>query len=133
MSHDGATGPESLDTVRLALRGWQQRIQAVIDIARDSDDLAVRLPVLDRVAHELVSDLERAIYGLDTLGHTPGATIPAGAEVLRAALGQAHARVHGIELWHRAPSVGALRKARDYFRLAADGLEADAGSAPAIS
>ena len=126
MSDNGLVDGDSRDGVRLALRGWQQRIQAVIEIARDSDDLAVRLPVLDQVAHELVTDLARAIAGLDGLGHAAGAAALPGADVLREAIGQAHARLHGIELWHRAPSVGALRKARDYFRLAADGLEAAA-------
>ena len=108
-------GLDARETVRLALRGWQQRVQAVIEIARDSDDLAVRLPVLDQLAHELVADLERAITGLDAAVHSQDSALPAGADVLRGALGKAHGQLFGIELWHRAPSVGALRKARDHF------------------
>ena len=110
------------EVVRLALRGWEQRVQAVIEIARDSDDLAARLPVLDALAHELVSDLERAIAGLDGAAHQPGVTLPEGSETLREALGRAHALLHGIGLWHRSPSVAALRKARDRFGVAADRL-----------
>lgn len=107
---------------RQALRGWQQRIQAVIDIARDSDDLAARLPVLDTLAHELVRDLERALRGLDAATRHEGTTLPQDADHLRAALADAHALLEGISLWHRPPSVAALRKARDRFRLAADRL-----------
>lgn len=116
--------PDAHATARRALRGWQQRVQAVIDIARDSDDLAVRLPVLNHLAHELVADLHRAMNGLDAAVHAPASELPAGADLLREALGKAHAQLDGIELWHRAPSVSALRKARDGFRLAADRLEA---------
>lgn len=117
--------PPSPDTHALqALRGWQQRVQAVLDIGRDSDDLAARLPVLETVAHELVRDLGRALSGLDALVHRPGAALPAHADVLRAALGNAHALLDGITLWHRPPSVAALRKARDHFRVGADRLEA---------
>lgn len=122
MVRGGSFDRGSREAVRLALRGWQQRVQAVIDIARDSDDLVVRLPVLDQLAHELVADLARAMAGLDDLSETAGPS-PASVDILREALGQAHARVQGIALWHRAPSVAALRQARDYFRLAADGLE----------
>ena len=111
------------DVVRLALRGWEQRVHAVIEIARDSDDLAARLPVLDALAHELVRDLEHAMAGLDAAQH-PDGTLPDGSEALREALGKAHALLHGIGLWHRAPSVGALRKARDGFGVAADRLAA---------
>lgn len=121
-SPDHSRAPEPL-TLQ-ALRGWQQRVQAVIDIGRDSDDLAARLPVLDTLAHELVGDLARALSGLDALVHRPGAALPADADVLRAALGNAHGLLEGITLWHRPPSVAALRKARDHFRLAADRLEA---------
>ncbi|WP_162271445.1 hypothetical protein [Luteitalea pratensis] len=112
------------EAVRQALRGWEQRVQAVIEIARDSDDLAARLPVLDALAEELVSDLERAMSGLDAATHRPGAALPNGADTLREALGKAHALLHGIALWHRPPSVGALRKARDGFAVAADRLTA---------
>ena len=112
------------DTVRQALRGWEQRVQAVIEIARDSDDLAARLPVLDALAHELVIDLERAIAGLDTTAHVPGAELPYGTDALREALVKAHALLNGISLWHRPPSVGALRKARDGFGGAAGRLAA---------
>lgn len=124
MSRDIRTEFDSRESVRLALRGWQQRVQAIIEIARDSDDLAVRVPVLDELAHELVADLTHAMTGLDALCHQPGATVPGDVHVLRQALGQAHAQVKSIELWHRAPSVGALRKARDYFGVAADRLTA---------
>ncbi len=109
---------ETVSPVRLALRGWQQRVQAVIDIARDSDDLVARLPVLDQLAHELVSDLGRAMGGIDDAARPPAAS-PSGTATLRTALGKAHARLHGIELWHRAPSVTALRTARDVFAAAA--------------
>lgn len=126
MSRDIRTEFDSRESVRLALRGWQQRVQAIIEIARDSDDLAVRVPVLDQLAHELVADLTHAMTGLDALAHHPGAAVPADVDVLRQALGQAHAQVKSIELWHRAPSVSALRKARDYFGVAADRLT-DAG------
>jgi hypothetical protein len=97
------------DAVRLALRGWQQRMQAVIDIARDSDDLAARLPVLETLATDVVADLSRAIAGLDALTHRPDAALPPGTDLL-----------HDIALWHRGPSVAALRKARDHFAAAAD-------------
>ena len=107
-----------------ALRGWQQRVQAVIDIARDSDDLVARLPVLDTLAHELVRDLARALAGLDVLVHRPDAGLPPGADVLRTAIGNAHDQLDGITLWHRPPSVAALRKARDHFRVAADRMAA---------
>lgn len=106
------------DAVRLALRGWQQRVQAVLDIARDSDDLVARLPVLDALADELVADLSRAIAGLDALINRPGTSVPPGADLLRAALGKAHDHLDGIALWHRGPSVSALRKARDHFAAA---------------
>jgi len=112
------------EVARLALRGWEQRVQAVIEIARDSDDLAARLPVLDALAHELVRDLEWAMAGLDAAAHRPGVVLPEGSDTLREALGKAHALLHGIGLWHRAPSVGALRKARDGFGVAADRLAA---------
>jgi len=107
-----------------ALRGWQQRVQAVIDIARDSDDLAARLPVLDTIAHELVRDLARALRGLDAAVHRADVILPPEADHLREALGQAHERLDGISLWHRPPAVAALRQARDHFRVAADRLEA---------
>ena len=110
------------EVVRVALRGWEQRVHAVIEIARDSDDLAARLPVLDALAQELVRDLERAMAGLDAAAHQPGVALPEGSDTLRIALGKAHALLHGIGLWHRAPSVGALRKARDGFSVAADRL-----------
>ena len=112
------------ETVRQALRGWEQRVQAVIEIARDSDDLAARLPVLDALARELVTDLGRALAGLDVVADRPGVALPEGADTLRGALGKAHALLHGIALWHRPPSVGALRKARDGFRVAADRIAA---------
>lgn len=115
MQGDERAEDHASDAVRLALQGWQQRVHAVIEIARDSDDLAARLPVLDQLAHELVSDLERAIRGLDTAALARDAALPPGVDVLRQALGKAHAQLSGIELWHRAPSVGALRKARDGF------------------
>jgi hypothetical protein len=108
------------DAVRLALRGWQQRMQAVIDIARDSDDLAARLPVLETLATDVVADLSRAIAGLDALTHRPDAALPPGTDLLREALGKAHGLLHDIALWHRGPSVAALRKARDHFAAAAD-------------
>ena len=110
------------EAVRQALRGWEQRVQAVIEIARDSDDLAARLPVLETLAHELVTDVERATAGLDAAAHDPAIDLPEGADTLRAALGKAHALLQGITLWHRPPSVGALRKARDGFGVAADRL-----------
>lgn len=108
------------DAVRLALRGWQQRVQAVIDIARDSDDLAARLPVLEALATDVVADLSRGIAGLDALTHRPDAALPPGTDLLREALGKAHDLLHDIALWHRGPSVAALRKARDHFAAAAD-------------
>lgn len=117
--------PPFASATRQALRGWQQRVQAVIDIARDSDDLAARLPVLDALAHELVRDLERALHGLDAAVHRAGTHLPPDADHLRAALGNAHTLLDGIALWHRPPSVAALRKARDHFRLAADRLASD--------
>jgi hypothetical protein len=108
------------DAARRALRGWQQRIQAVLEIARDDDDLAARLPVLDQLAAELVAALGVARAGLEAAaGH-----LPAEADVLRHAVRDAHELLHGIELWHRPPSVAALRKARDRFRVAADRLDA---------
>jgi hypothetical protein len=110
------------EAVRQALRGWAQRVQAVIEIARDSDDLAARLPVLEALAHELVTDLEHAMTGLDAAAHHPGIALPEGAQILRAELGRAHTLLSGITLWHRPPSVGALRKARDGFGVAADRL-----------
>jgi len=115
------------DVVRLALRGWEQRVHAVIEIARDSDDLAARLPVLDALAHELVRDLERGIAGLDEARHRADISLPEGSDTLREALGRAHALLHGIGLWHRAPSVSALRKVRDGFAVAADRLAARRG------
>ena len=119
MTHDETSGA----LVRQALRGWEQRVQAVIEIGRDSDDLAARLPVLDALAHELVVDLEHAMDGLDAASHTSGVELPGEAGVLRHALARAHRLLHGIELWHRPPSVGALRKARDGFSIAADRLD----------
>lgn len=107
---------------RQALRGWQQRVQAVIDIARDSDDLVARLPVLDTLAHELVRDLERALHALDAAAHRADTTLPPDADHLRAALASAYRLLDGIALWHRPPAVAALRKARDHFRVAADRL-----------
>lgn len=115
--------PESSVVARRALVGWQQRVQAVIDIARDSDDLAARLPVLDQVATELVADVARAIAGLDALAGSPMADLPPGNDTLRDALGRAHDLLHGIGLWHRPPSVAALRKARDHFAVAARRLD----------
>lgn len=115
------------DVVRVALRGWEQRVHAVIGIARDSDDLAARLPVVDALAQELVRDLERAMAALDEAGHRPGVTLPEGSDTLRQAIARAHALLHGISLWHRAPSVSALRKARDGFAVAADRLAARRG------
>ena len=112
------------EVVRVALRGWEQRVHAVIEIARDSDDLPARLPVLDALARELVRDLEQAMSGLDGAAHQPGVTLHDATDTLRDALAKAHALLHGIGLWHRAPSVGALRKARDGFGVAADRLAA---------
>jgi hypothetical protein len=112
------------ELVRQALRGWQQRVQAVIEIARDSDDLAARLPVIDALATELVADLERALAGLDATSHLPAVSLPEGVDSLREALGKSHALLHGISLWHRPPSIAALRKARDSFGAAADRLDA---------
>jgi hypothetical protein len=109
---------ETAEAVRLALRGWQQRIQAVIEIARDDDDLAARLPVLNAVASDLVAALTRAVGGLDSVAALPVEVLP-----LRLAVGQALALLRDIELWHRPPSVAALRKARDHFRVAADRLQ----------
>lgn len=122
MPADRSANPAAREAARLALTGWQQRVQAVIEIARDSDDLVARLPVLDQLARELVSDIARAIAGLDALGRRPDAGVPANVDALRDALGKAHAQLYGIELWHRPPSVGALRKARDCLRTAADRL-----------
>lgn len=110
----------SPEAVRRALRGWQQRIQAVLEIARDEDDPVARLPVLDRVASELVTALGAARAGL--VG--AASRLPAEAEPLRQAVDDAHRVLGGIELWHRPPSVDALRKARDHFRVAADRLGA---------
>ncbi|BCS33678.1 hypothetical protein TBR22_A29050 [Luteitalea sp. TBR-22] len=110
--------PTDVHAVHAALRGWQQRVQAVIEIARDTDDLAARLPVLDALADELVADISRAVEGLDVLAHRPGVTLPEGTDLLREALGKAHDLLHGITLWHRGPSVAALRKARDHFAAA---------------
>jgi hypothetical protein len=123
MQGDERAARDGTETVRLALQGWQQRIYAVIEIARDSDDLAVRLPVLDELAHELVADLERAMHGLDAAAQVREADLPRGADVLRVAVGKAHAQLSGIELWHRGPSVGALRKARDGFLAALERLD----------
>lgn len=113
-----------VEPVRQALRGWQQRVQAVIEIGRDSHDLPARLPVLDVLAHELVADLERAADGLDGAARDAGASLPRHADELRAAIERACRLLHGIELWHRPHSVGALRKARDGFRAAADRIDA---------
>ena len=107
------------DAVRRALRGWQQRVQAVLDVARDDDDLPARLPVLDAVASELVSSVRAACEGLDLYTRP----LPEDAVVLREALGRALDALRGIELWHRPPSVAALRRARDYLRIAADRLD----------
>jgi hypothetical protein len=119
MSDDGADKEvETAEAVRLALRGWQQRIQAVIEIARDDDDLPARLPVLDAVASDLVAALTHAVRGLDNVAALPVEVLP-----LRLALGQALVLLRDIELWHRPPSVAALRKARDHFRVTADRLQ----------
>ena len=123
MQGDERAARDAGETVRLALQGWQQRIHAVIEIARDSDDLAARLPVLEELAQELVADLERAMHGLDAAAQAREADLPRGADVLRDALGKAHAQLYGIELWHRGPSVGALRKARDGFVAALERLD----------
>jgi hypothetical protein len=120
-------GPDAAEAVRLALRGWQQRIQAVLEVARDDEDLPARLPVLVTVASELVTALGQAVDGLDRMAALPVEVLP-----LRLAAGQAHDLLRGIELWHRPTSVAALRKARDHFRLAADRLQA-AGETPAES
>ena len=119
---DEIVTPESgaPDDVRRALRGWQQRIQAVLEIARDDDDLAARLPVLDQLAAEMVEALSFARAGLEAAG----SRLPERAEPLRRAIVEAHARLAGIDLWHRAASVEALRKARDHFRVEADRLDA---------
>jgi len=119
VKHDDTFG----EPVRQALRGWEQRVQAVIEIGRDSDDLPARLPVLDALAHELVVDLGRAIEGLDAVSHHSGVELPRDADTLRDALGKAYALLHDIALWHRPPSVGALRKARDSFSVAAVRIE----------
>ena len=120
MTDDELTAPlGETEAVRKALRGWQQRIQALIEIARDDEDLVARLPVVDRLAAELVGALSAARAGLDAAGPR----LPAEADVLRHAIGEAHALLRGIELWHRPPSVAALRKARDHFRVAADRLD----------
>ena len=119
MANEGAGNDvEAAEAVRLALRGWQQRIQAVIEIARDDDDLAARLPVLNTVASDLVAALTRAVGGLDSVPALPVEVLP-----LRLAVGQALALLRGIELWHRPSSVTALRKARDHFRVPADRLQ----------
>ncbi len=107
------------DAVRLAMRGWQQRIQAVIEIARDDDDLAARLPVLHQLGSELVAGLAAAGDGLE---HADS-PLSVDATPLRRAIRGAHALLAGIELWHRPSSVEALRKARDHFRVGADRLE----------
>ncbi len=112
-------GLDAPDAVRRAMRGWQQRIQAVIEIARDDDDLVARLPVLDRLATELVQALAAARDGLEH----PGARLPASATPLRHAVRSAHALLAGVELWHRPPSVALLRTARDHFRVAADRID----------
>ena len=119
--------PDTGEAVRLALRGWQQRIQAVLEVARDDDDLPARLPVLVTVASELVTALGHAVDGLDRVPALPVEVLP-----LRLAAGQAYELLRGIELWHRPPSVAALRKARDHFRLAADRLQAG-GATPTES
>ena len=115
-------GPDH-DATRRALRGWAQRLQALIEIARDTDDLTARLPVLDTLATELVSSLASAITAFDHVAHHPRATMPAGADLLRDALGEAHDLLRDITLWHRGPSVAAMRKARDHFAAAADRLD----------
>lgn len=125
MATDGPSDLQARESVRLALKGWQQRVQAVIEIARDSDDLAVRLPVLDELARELLIDITHAINGIDAAMHAPGAVLPFGSDVLRDALGKSHTLLAGIELWHRAPSVAALRKSRDHFAVAAERFPAD--------
>lgn len=125
MPTDGPSDLQARESVRLALKGWHQRVQAVIEIARDSDDLAVRLPVLDELARELVIDITHAINGIDAAMHAPGAVLPSGTDVLRDALGKAHSQLAGIELWHRSPSVAALRKARDYFGVASERFPID--------
>lgn len=112
-------GPDAAEAVRLALRGWQQRIHAVIEVARDDDDLAARLPVLHAVASDLVRALTQSMEGLDRVPALPVEVLP-----LRLAVGQALDLLRGIELWHRPSSVTALRKARDHFRVAADRLQA---------
>jgi hypothetical protein len=120
MSEDEVTAAfGARDATRRALRGWQQRIQAVLDIARDDDDLAVRLPVLDQLAAELVAALGLARAGLEAAS----GRLPAEADALRRAVRDAHELLHGIDLWHRPPSVAALRKARDRFRVAAERLD----------
>ena len=120
---DRAPDIRSPETVRLALVGWRQRVQAVIEIARDSDDLAVRVPVVDELARGLVIDLERAMAALDAVTASASTTPPPSTDVLREALGKAHAHLAGIELWHRPTSVGALRKARDQFAVAVDSFD----------
>ncbi len=103
------------DASHLALRAWQQRVHAVLEIARDSDDLAARLPVLDSLASELVTDMARALAGLDAAIVLPRTALPPGTDVLRDALGRAYVRLARIDIWHRAPAVAALRQARDCF------------------
>ena len=77
MANEGAGNDvEAAEAVRLALRGWQQRIQAVIEIARDDDDLAARLPVLNTVASDLVAALTRAVGGLDSVPALPVEVLP---------------------------------------------------------
>lgn len=121
--HDGGDAGGAREPVRLALRGWQQRVHAVIEIARDSDDLAARLPVLDQIASELVADLRRALSGLHAARDGGAGRLPPGTDVLRDALHRAHARLEHIDLWHRGPAVAALRTARDHFAVAAERLD----------
>lgn len=118
---------DAADALRRALRGWEQRIDAIMRIARDDDDLAARLPVLDVLTRELLEDLAQARLGLENATHRAPVLgldeqwIANMAPLLSAVTG-AYDLLVDIEIWHRPSSVAALRKARDRFRVIADTL-----------
>lgn len=118
---------DATDALRRALRGWEQRIDAIMRIARDDDDLAARLPVLDVLTRELVAALAQARQGLESATRQ-GPSIGVdeawydNMAPLLTAVSSAHDLLVDIAVWHRPSSVAALRKARDHFRVLADAL-----------